>query len=125
MVSKKKRLPKAVNNLKEALDQYNKLRNELNFLTVSKAFEILLEYSWRDLRREVEDQGLEASSPKMAMRQAAKLNIITDPELWLDCLDARNDSVHDYFSISESEYIELAKDLLSLVKKSKFLSSQL
>lgn len=116
MESKKKsKLPEAKQHLKEALDQYHANPSELGFLTIAKAFEILVEYAWRRLKEYVEDQGLDAPAPKIAVKQAARLEIISEPETWLDCIDARNDSVHDYFGIPKKEYIALAEKFLSLV----------
>lgn len=119
MESKKKKLPKAVKNLEDALRQYRGEKSDLNFLTVSKAFETVVESAWREFKRLVEDQGLEAQAPKIAVKEAARLKLLTDPETWLLCIDARNDSVHDYFGISESEFVELAERLAGLVKKSR------
>ncbi len=117
MESKKNKLLNAIRNLEEALKIFQKEKTELYFLTVSKAFENVVEYSWRELKRKVEDQGLEAPAPKMAIREAARLHFITKPEVWLECIDARNNSVHDYFGITQSEYCELAEEFLKLVQK--------
>ncbi len=121
MESKKNKLPNAGKNLEEALKIYNKEKSELHFMMVSKAFEITLEYAWRELKRRVEDEGLEAPAPKMAIKEAARLHFITKPEIWLECIDARNNSVHDYFGISQAEYCELATELLTLIQESKIL----
>lgn len=114
-----KKLSRAVGNLKAALDQYSTQSSELNFLTVAKAFETALEYAWRELKRQVDDLGLEALAPKVAVKEAAKLHLISNPELWLECIDARNDSVHDYFGISNAEYADLAREFLKLIKSAK------
>lgn len=115
----KAKLPKAVKNLEEALKIYDLKPTELNFLALSKAFEILVEYAWRLLKEKVEDEGLDAPSPKMAVKTAARLHLITDPEKWMNCIDARNDSVHDYFGISRNEYVRFAQEFLPLVQKIK------
>ena len=122
MAFKEKKLPKAIKNLEDALKQYHSHATELNFMTVSKAFETLVEYAWRVLKKMIEEQGLEAPSPKMAIKEAAKLHFISDPETWLDCLEARNSSVHDYFGIPEKEYVTLSETLLTLVRQAKALS---
>lgn len=114
--SEPKKRHKALDHLEAALRQYAKESSELNFLTVAKAFEVAVEYEWRDLKRRVEDQGLDAPSPKMAVKHAARLQLITEPETWMDCIDARNNSVHDDFGISEKEYIALAKTFLRLTQ---------
>lgn len=119
MESKKEKQLKTFQNLHDALKLYHSKKTDLHFLTIAKAFENAIEYSWRSMKQQIEDEGLDAPSPKMAIKQAARLNLISDPEKWLDCLEARNNSVHDYFGISEDEYCALAKELLELIKKAK------
>ncbi len=121
MESKKKKLLSAVENLEAALRQYADKKTALNFLTVSKAFETAVEYCWREFKRLVEDQGLEAQAPKIAIKEAARLKFLKEPETWLLCIDARNDSVHDYFGITEAEYVDLASALLNLIRQSSLI----
>jgi pyruvate-formate lyase len=122
MASKNNKVKKSLNHLKAAFKQYDKEKTELNFLTVVKAFETLLEYSWRELKRLVESEGLEAPSPKMAIKQAVKLSWISQGDLWLEAIDARNSSVHDYFGITEDEFCELAYEFMMLVEKTDVLT---
>lgn len=105
---------KAQKQLKQALEIYEKSKEnqDLFFLTVVKAFEVLIEYSWKELKIKVEDEGLEAPSPKEVVRQAAKIGLIENPELWLKAINARNLSVHDYFSLPEDDYLELCREFL-------------
>lgn len=117
MASKKDdRLPNAISNLRKAVEAFSGAGDddELQFLALSKAFEIAVEYSWKELKRRVEDEGLEAESPKSAVRQAAKLGLISNPEKWLMCINARNSSVHDYFGISKKEFASLAEEFAGL-----------
>jgi len=86
---------------------------------VAKAFEVAVEYGWKDLKRRVEDEGLSAPSPKEAVRQAARLSFIEEPEKWIACINARNDSVHDYYRVPPERYIEFAEDLLRLMESFK------
>lgn len=123
MAPKENKLHKSVQNLEGALSQYRAHSTDLNFLTLAKAFETAVEYAWREMKRMVEDQGLEAPAPKMAVKEAARLRLITKPEVWLECIDARNNSVHDYFGISKKEYVELAQELVALIKSSKILAT--
>lgn len=118
MALKKKQLDTAYGHLEKALALYAKATEEdreLAFLTVSKAFEVLVEYAWKDLKRRIEDEGLDAPSPKEAIRQSARLGFITDPDQWIASINARNDSVHDYFNIPEKDYLEITRNFLSLV----------
>ncbi|MFH0799505.1 MAG: nucleotidyltransferase substrate binding protein [Pseudomonadota bacterium] len=110
-------LDKAVLHLVDALAIYDKnASDELAFLTVSKAFEVLVEYGWRELKRRVEDEGLEVQSPKEAIREAARLKIISDPEKWIKAVENRNASVHDYFGIGEESFIKIVRGFLKLAK---------
>jgi len=119
MASEKlEKITKARAQLEEALKRYRHVKTErgLEFLTVAKAYEVLFEYLWKTLKAKVEDEGLFASSPKEAIRQAATLRLIKKPERWLACATARNDSVHDYFGIPEPDYIKLVEEFLVLSK---------
>ena len=116
------KLQQATAHLEAALHEYTPAPTPLHFLTVAKTFEILVEYAWRALKAEVEDLGLEAPAPKVAVKKAAQLQLITAPDRWLICIDARNNSVHDYFGISESEYIALSRELLQLLRASSFFA---
>ncbi|HLG19319.1 MAG TPA: nucleotidyltransferase substrate binding protein [Bdellovibrionota bacterium] len=108
------KLHNALLQLEKAVEFYAKNDDDrdLRFLAVVKSFEILTEYLWRRLKTYVEDEGLDAPSPKEAIRQAAKLELLDDPERWIDFINARNDSVHDYFGIPEKDFVELVRDLL-------------
>lgn len=112
MASKKRRdFAESISDLKRCLDEYkpSEQARSTSLLALTKAFEISLEYGWKLLKREVEEKGLEANSPKDAVREAARVGIIDDPVLWLDAIDARNLSVHDYFSLGESDFVKLIR----------------
>jgi nucleotidyltransferase substrate binding protein (TIGR01987 family) len=112
-------LKKAVEHLNQALASYHKRNgdDEPPFLTVTKAFEVAVEYGWRLLKRRVENEGLEAPSPKAAIRAAAKIGIVSDASAWLEAIEARNASVHDYFGIGEKEFVELSAEFANVVQK--------
>ena len=112
------KISKAIKNLEAALELYAKRRkaDELPFLTVCKAVEVLMEYLWKEFKARVEAEGLFAASPKEAVRQAATIGLIDEPDKWIAIVLARNDSVHDYFGIPEAEYVRLAQDLVQRSK---------
>ena len=112
---KRKKLHEAFNDLSRCLLAYEpstESQRSITFLALTKAFEVALEYGWKELKRLVEDRGLEAYSPKDVIREAANIELIKDPKLWINCINARNLSVHDYFSLTESGIVELARMLL-------------
>ncbi len=118
MVSEKaNKIEKSRKNLIRALEGYGNSSkdDELPFLTVCKSLEVLFEYVWKELKNRVEEEGLFAVSPKEAIRQAARLEKITEPERWIAITNARNDSVHDYFGIPKSKYVELAAEFVKLI----------
>lgn len=104
----------AVGQLKLTLDFYDREGGDepAAFLAVAKGFEVAVEYAWKELKRRIEDEGLDAASPKEAIRHAARLNIVANAEKWLEYVNARNSSVHDYFGMTEAEYVKIAREFL-------------
>lgn len=117
MASKKPpdKLGDSLRQLKIALDFYDAVPKEhyMRFLAVTKAFEVATEHAWKELKQRVEAEGVEAVSPKDAIRQAAKMKIIRSAEDWLEYINTRNSSVHDYFGISEKDFVELSRRFLN------------
>jgi uncharacterized protein YutE (UPF0331/DUF86 family) len=113
------KLLEALAHLKEGLRAYEKRRkgDALPKLAMTKAFEIAVEYGWRELERKAEDEGLDVPSPKAAVRQAARLGLISEPDKWMELIEARNASVHDYFGFDDEDLVRLAKLGLELVGK--------
>ena len=110
-MKRKSKLDIARDDFKEAYKQYAKATDskKVFFLALTKAFEVLLEYAWKTLKQQVEDTGLEAYSPKDVVRESAKLGIINNPELWIKAINARNESVHDYYSMKEEDFVALIR----------------
>lgn len=119
VIKEKEKIKEAAIQLEEALKRYdNRTKGDkLPILTVMKAFEVLVEYGWKYLKHSIETEGLFAQSPKEAIRQAGKLNIIKDTEIWINSINVRNDSVHDYFGIPEPDYVAYTKIFLAEIRK--------
>lgn len=121
MASKKPhdKLKDSITQLKSALEFYdaNPKEHYMRFLAVSKAFEVSTEHAWKELKQRVEAEGVESVSPKDAIRQAAKMKMIKSAEEWLDYINTRNSSVHDYFGISEKDFVKLAQQFLKEAEK--------
>jgi len=113
------KLLEALAHLKEGLRAYERRRKgeALPQLALTKAFEVAVEYGWRELKRRAEDEGLDVPSPKAAVRQAARMGWIAEPEKWMELIDARNSSVHDYFGFGGDDIARLAKLCLDLIGK--------
>ena len=59
-------------------------------------FEFTFELSWKTIQEYVRDQGFDCKSPKGCVREAARLDLIDNPEEWFDYLKARNLIAHTY-----------------------------
>lgn len=115
-----KKYYRALTDLQDVLVRYDKAHDDelAVFLAVAKAFEISVEYSWKEFKRILEDKGVDdVFAPKDVIRKAAQAGLIDDAQKWLDYVDARNDSVHDYYAMTQSEYVSLAQAFLKDAKK--------
>jgi nucleotidyltransferase substrate binding protein (TIGR01987 family) len=117
---KKRKLKEAVKDLERCIKLYQPStasERSIYFIALTKAFEVTLEYGWKELKKILEDKGLEAYSPKDVVKEAAQIKLLDNPKLWIDCINVRNLSVHDYFTVPEEGIVTLAKSFLSSVKK--------
>lgn len=114
-----KDLKNAVQQLDRAIKIYKKEvdQEEMNFLMLVKAYEILVELCWKYFKFKVEDEGLHAPSPKESVRKAATIGLLDKPDLWIKFIEARNLSVRDYFGLDNAGFCKLSKDLLLEAKK--------
>jgi len=86
-----------------------------------KRFEVLFEYAWKLLKVASEFQGREAPGPRPAIQEGLRFGWIEDADFWADALDARNASVHDYFGMTQQDYLKImgrfAGEVGTLMKK--------
>lgn len=59
-------------------------------------FEFTFELAWKLTALLAREEGLDAYSPREALRTAHRLGWLAGDELWLDMLDARNRTSHTY-----------------------------
>lgn len=59
-------------------------------------FEFTFELCWKTLQAYIQDQGFDCKSPKNCFREAAKMDLIENPEAWFEYLEARNLIAHTY-----------------------------
>jgi nucleotidyltransferase substrate binding protein (TIGR01987 family) len=62
-------------------------------------FEICFEQSWKAMKEILEDQGFQdtkAGSPRMVIKLAYSVNMISDEDKWLEALLSRNNVTHAY-----------------------------
>lgn len=112
------KLTKSVADLKHALSFEKKASNDsFYYFGIAKAYEVSLEYAWKFLKKKIEDEGLEARSPKEAIKVAGRIDLIDNVEKWLSFIDNRNLAVHDYKSITDKDYLETIRSFYKEVVK--------
>ena len=87
------------------------------FSGISKSFEVCLEYAWKYLKTQLDQEGLEAYSPREIIKVAGRAGFIDNVEKWLDFLENRNLAVHDYLGLSEKQYLTSIQAFLREAKK--------
>ncbi len=100
---------KAVKKLKEALDE--DISNPLLYDGVIQRFEFTYELAWKLIKLLLESEGIAAAnSPRAAFKEAFAAGIITEGEIWMDMINARNLTVHTYNEHMAKEIYEKVKD---------------
>lgn len=80
-----------------------------------KRFEFTFELAWKLMQTMVRYLGTDAYGPRESIRAAARYDLITAPEQWMNLLDARNIAVHVYEETKADDVYNLAKNLPVLV----------
>lgn len=99
LINKNDNFSKAVKRLNEANVAYKKNKeNEFYQDALIQRFEFSFELAWKTLREFLTYQGysLEILSPKGVIAFAYQEGILQNESLWLEMLEARNQSSHDY-----------------------------
>jgi len=122
-------------NYQKALQQLSKFieKGELNELEeqgLIQSFEYTHELAWNTLKDFLENRGnKEIYGSKDTTREAFKLDLISEGEVWMDMIQSRNETSHTYNDetskkISQSvinkyypEFVVLESKLKDLVKK--------
>ncbi len=117
---------KAIDTLKSALGFAEQLKNdETHFKIVRDAciqrFEYCIELAWKTSMKKL---GSQTKFAKPAIREMARADLIESAELWLDFIEARNNSSHSYEEeVAKSVFTHIlqfkpeAEKLLASLKK--------
>ncbi len=91
-------LDKAINRLKEAIDESNINPNSSTLKDgVIQRFEFTYQLCWKLMKHFLEMEGIEeAKSPRSTFREAFQYGLIEDGDLWIDMLKDRNLTSHVY-----------------------------
>jgi nucleotidyltransferase substrate binding protein (TIGR01987 family) len=74
-------------------------------------FEYVIELMWKTLKRALEFEGLHPKTPRESVKEAFKIGWLHDEGEWLDMLDSRNTTSHNYLDeeLAEDNYEDIAK----------------
>jgi nucleotidyltransferase substrate binding protein (TIGR01987 family) len=98
-----KKVELSLSNFLAALKQLEKftsmpVANDRDKAGVIQAFEFTFELAWKTIQKAVEEQGLQAGSPKLAFKAAFQVGWIQEKEQadWVRLLEDRNLTSHTY-----------------------------
>jgi nucleotidyltransferase substrate binding protein (TIGR01987 family) len=108
-------LEKALESLDRSIVQP---KNEFTRDSVIQRFEYTLELSWKTAKKYLESQGISPTTPKEAIREAAKAGWINNAELWMTFIEKRNLTSHIY---QEKIAVEVYETALRLPQEARAL----
>ena len=83
--------------LNNAVKAYNQEKeNILMHLALVQAYEVCFELSWKVLKDYLAENGILVYMPKEVIKEAFNKNVIENGQIWIDMLDARNATSHEY-----------------------------
>lgn len=112
-------LEKSVKRLREASDktEKHKLDKEIYRDATIQRFEFTVELFWKTLKRILENEKIDARTPKQVLRESYQVGLIDDEEYWLMMLEDRNRSSHTYSEKAAKEVYERIKKYVIFLEK--------
>ncbi|MBR9953841.1 HI0074 family nucleotidyltransferase substrate-binding subunit [Eubacteriaceae bacterium Marseille-Q4139] len=118
---------RALENLKD-IYQYDEPYNNVILSGLVALYEICFEQAWKAMKEIMSAEGIreaDTGSPKMIIKSAYKIGMITDEECWLSALVARNNVAHSYNQAvalgivreTKERYVEMFCDLREVLSK--------
>lgn len=86
-------------------------------------FEYVIELMWKTLKRALEFEGVRPKTPRESVKEAFKIGWLDDEDEWLDMLDSRNTTSHNYLDeeLAEDNYDDIVHVAPVLRKTVDFL----
>ena len=70
--------------------------NKIYTMALVQAFEMSFELGWKTIKDYLEYNGKIVANPRSAIKEAFSEQIITDGQLWIEMMEARNKTSHTY-----------------------------
>lgn len=81
----------------DAVNAYNKSReNILTHMALIQSYEVCFELAWKVLKDYLAENGIIVYMPKEVIKEAFHNNVIENGQIWIDMLNARNATSHEY-----------------------------
>lgn len=102
-------LASALENLERAV-QISRDRELVAEGTIHR-FEMTIELFWKTLRRALQYEGARVQTSRESLREAFRLGWLDEEQVWLDMLDSRNTTSHEYLAeeLVENNYDDIRK----------------
>ena len=97
-------LARAHSSLREALAVMP--RTAVIRSAIIKNFEFNYELAWKSLKRYLEYQGIQTTTPRQVIAEAYRMGVITSDAVWLAMIQDRNLSVHTYDENLSKEMVQ-------------------
>lgn len=115
------KLKQSMDNLKNALDRLDEAvqRETTDKLLIDgtiQRFEFTIELFWKTLKRFLEEEGIEASTPRAALKEAYKAKWINDERIWIKMMKDRNSTSLVYDEKLAERIYENIKQYLHLCR---------
>lgn len=98
------RLSERVENFNRAFNMFDEVRNDFlkdksnnTFrLALTQGFEIVFELGWKVLKDYLFINGVSVQLPRDVIKEAFNKEVISNGQIWIDMIDARNATSHEY-----------------------------
>lgn len=96
------RLKERIENFNRAFKIYEEAVVEFNWdkilshMALIQSYEVCCELAWKVLKDYLLENGVSAYLPKQVVKEAFNKNIISEGQIWIDMIDARNATSHEY-----------------------------
>jgi len=105
--------------LREAMDQSHERKlSQLEKEGIIQRFEYTMELAWKTMKDYLESQNVvfEQITPRAIIKEAVAAKLVTQGQVWMRALDARNKMSHTYdFSEFEAVIQDIEKSYLSVI----------
>lgn len=120
------RLKQRIENYNAAFEVFSKTvnayrndnQNVIYHMALVRAYEIVVELAWKVLKDYLAQNSVNVYLPKEVIKEAFANNVIENGQVWIDMLEARNITSHEYriekvrkiLELIASEYYSVLRD---------------